>query len=88
MPWKTWSKMSLKTDLCSFSGRPHNPQQRDNGRHPLFRRLISDLIKKKDLLDRLEDDDDIKWKPNPFGVEYINEEDKTPEELMSKIAWF
>ena len=43
---------------------------------------------KKDLLDRLEDDDDIKWKPNPFGVEYINEEDKTPKELMSKITWF
>jgi len=29
----------------------------------------ADLIKKKDLLDPLEDDKDIVWKENPFEVD-------------------
>ena len=46
-----------------------------------------DLIKKKDLLDPLDDDDDIEWKANPFDVDSLDGPDETPEELMSKITF-
>ena len=31
----------------------------------------AELIKKRDILDALEDDDDIDWKHNPFDVDFI-----------------
>jgi hypothetical protein len=33
-----------------------------------------DLIKKRDILDPLEDDDDIDWKHNPFDVDLTDDE--------------
>ena len=47
------------------------PQRRDKGRHPIIKE--EDLIKKNDLLDPLENDDDIEWKHNPFDVDYVDE---------------
>ena len=32
-----------------------------------------ELIKKKDIFDPIEDDDDIDWKHNPFDVDLIDE---------------
>ena len=32
-----------------------------------------ELIKKKDIFDPIEDDDDIDWKYNPFDVDLIDE---------------
>ncbi len=60
------------------TGRPHTPQQQENGRHPTIKE--ADLIKKNDLLDPLEDDDDIEWQPYPFDIDHINEAGETPEE--------
>ena len=45
------------------------------------------LIKKKDIFDPIEDDDDIDWKYNPFDVDSINEVIETPEQLMSQITF-
>jgi hypothetical protein len=47
--------------LCSVVGRPHTPQRRDTFPHRMF--TDDELIKKKDILDPIEDDDDIDWKP-------------------------
>jgi hypothetical protein len=47
----------------------------------------AELIKKRDILDPLEDDDDIDWKHNPFDVDFIDDERESPNELMSKIAF-
>ena len=72
--------------LCSLAGRPHTPQQRDTGRHPIIRE--EDLIKKRDLLDPLDDDDDdIEWRHNPFDVDHVSESGETPEELLAKITF-
>ena len=72
--------------LCAMSGRPFTPQQRVHKRHPTI--SAEDLIKKKDLLDPLDDDDDdIEWKANPFDVDSLDGPAETPEELMSKITF-
>ena len=68
-----------------MSGRPFTPQQRVHKKHPTI--STEDLIKKKDLLDPLDDDDDIEWKANPFDVDALDGPDETPEELMSKITF-
>ena len=46
-----------------------------------------ELIKKKDIFDPIEDDDDIDWKHNPFDVNSIDNRDDTPEQLMSQITF-
>ena len=46
-----------------------------------------ELIKKKDIFDPIEDDDDIDWKQNPFDVNSIDDRDDTPEQLMSQITF-
>ena len=43
--------------LCSVVGRPHTPQSRDTFPHRMF--TEDELIKKKDIFDPIEDDDDI-----------------------------
>ena len=77
--------MGYDHTLCSLAGRPHTPQRRDTGRHPIIRE--GDLIKKKDLLDPLDDDDDIEWKHNLFDVDHVSESGETPEELLAKITF-
>ena len=77
--------MGYDHTLCSIAGRPHTPQQRDTKSHPTIRE--EDLIKKSELLDPLEDDDDIVWKHNPFDVDYVTESGETPKELMAKITF-
>ena len=52
------STIGYNNTLCSMSGRPFTPQQRVHKRHPTI--STEDLIKKKDLLDRLDDDDESK----------------------------
>ena len=47
----------------------------------------AELIKKRDILDPLEDDDDIDWKHNPFDADFIDDESQSPEQLMSKITF-
>ncbi len=49
--------------------------------------MEEDLIKKKDLLDPLDDDDDIEWKHNPFDADHVSESGETPEELLAKITF-
>ena len=44
-------------------------------------------IKKKDIFDPIEDDDDIDWKYNPFDVDLIDETVESPEQLMSQITF-
>jgi hypothetical protein len=41
---------------------------------PLLHPPISEaeLVKKRDIFDPLEDDDDIDWKHNPFDVDFID----------------
>ena len=68
-----------------YFGSPFTPQQRVHKKHPTI--SAEDLIKKKDLLDPLDDDDDIEWKANPFDVDSLDGPDETPEELMSKITF-
>ena len=77
--------MGYEHTLCSLAGRPHTPQRRDTGRHPVIKE--EDLIKKKDILDPLEDDDDTEWKPNPFDVDHVDESGERPEELLVKITF-
>ena len=77
--------MGYNHTLCSIAGRRHTPQQRDTKSHPTIRE--EDLIKKSELLDPLEDDDDIGWKHNPFDVDSVTESGETPEELMAKITF-
>ena len=67
--------MGYTNTLCSLAGRPHTPQRRDHGiHHPINE---ADLIKKSELLDPLEDDDDIEWKQNPFDVDHLSESGET-----------
>ena len=47
----------------------------------------NELIKKKDIFDPIQDDDDIDWKYNPFDVDSINEVIETPVQLMSQITF-
>jgi len=46
-----------------------------------------ELIKKKDIFDPVEDDDDIDWKHNPFDVDSLEGSEETPEQLMSQITF-
>ena len=46
-------------------------------KHPTI--STEDLIKKKDLLDPLDDDDDIEWKANSFDVDSLDGPDETPK---------
>ena len=68
-----------------MSGQPYTPQQRVHKRQPTISE--EELIKKKDLLDPLDDDDDIEWKANPFDADSLDGSTETPEELMSKITF-
>jgi hypothetical protein len=71
--------------LCSLAGRPHTPRAREIRDHPPISE--AELVKKRDIFDPLEDDDDIDWKHNPFDVDFINDERESPEQLMSKITF-
>ena len=68
-----------------MSGRPYTPQQRVHKRHPTS--SDEELIKKKDLLNLLDDDDGIEWNANSFDADSLNGSIETPEELMSKITF-
>ena len=57
--------------------RPYTPQQRIHKRHPTISE--EELIKKKDLLDPLDDNDDIEWKANPFDADSLDGSTETPE---------
>ena len=47
-----------------------------------------DLIKKSEVLDPLEeDDDDIEWKHNSFDIHHVSEPGETPAELIAKITF-
>ena len=72
--------MGYDNTLCSLAGRLNTPRQREMRDHPPI--SGAELIKKRDILDPLEDDDDIDWKHNPF----IDDEKESPEQLMSKIT--
>jgi hypothetical protein len=71
--------------LCSLAGRPHTPHQREIRDHPPISK--AELIKKRDIFDPLDDDDDIDWKHNPFDVDFIDDGRESPEQLMSKITF-
>jgi hypothetical protein len=75
----------LDNTLCSVAGRPNTPQCTDTFPHRMF--TDNELIKKKDIFDPIEDDDDIDWKYNPFDVDSIDEVVETPEQLMSQITF-
>jgi len=47
----------------------------------------AELVKKRDIFDPLEGDDDIDSKHNPFDVDFIDDERESPEQLMSKIIF-
>jgi len=55
-------------------------------RTTLLSQTKTTLIKKKDLMDPLADDDDIDWKTNPFDIDSIDEHGETPEQLMTDMA--
>ena len=58
LPCTTYTDLSVlgyDITLCSMPGHPTISEE--------------ELIKKKDLLDPLDDDDDIKWKANPFDTD-------------------
>jgi len=77
--------LGYDTTLCSLAGRPHTPQQREL---KVYQHInASDLIKKRDLLDPLEDDDDIVWKENPFEVNSLDESEETPEQLLPMFTF-
>jgi hypothetical protein len=46
-----------------------------------------ELIKKKDIFDPIEDDDDIDRKHNPFDVDSVEGSEEDPEQLLSKITF-
>jgi hypothetical protein len=77
--------MGYDNALCSLTGRPHTPRPRKIRDHPPISE--AELVKKRDIFDPLEDDDDIDWKHNPFDVDFIDDEWESPEQLMSKIAF-
>ena len=68
-----------------MAGRPHTPQCRDPFTHRIF--TDDELIKKKDIFDPIQDDDDIDWKHNPFDVDLIDEAVESPEQVMSQITF-
>jgi len=68
-----------------MSSRPYTPQQKIHKMYPTISE--EELIKKKDLLDLLDDDNDIEWKANPFDADSLDGSTETPEELMSKISF-
>jgi len=72
--------MGYDNTLCSLAGRPHTPRQREIRDHPPISE--AELIKKRDIFDPLEDDDDIDSKHNHFDVDFIDDE----KESMSGIA--
>ena len=61
------------------------PQRKDPFTHKMF--TDDELIKKKDIFDPIEDDDDIDWKYNPSDVDLIDEAVESPEQLMSQITF-
>ena len=69
------------TLLCSLAGRPRTPRPREIRDHPSISE--AELVKKRDIFDPLEDDDDKDWKHNPFDVDFIDDERESPEQLMS-----
>jgi hypothetical protein len=71
--------------LCSLVGCPNTPQFMDTFAHRMF--TDNELIKKKDIFDPIEDDDDIDWKYNSFDVDSIDTMIETPEQLMSQITF-
>ena len=71
--------MSYDNTLCSLAGQH---EMRD---HPPISEV--ELIKKRDILESLEDGDDTDWKHNPFDVDFIDDERESPEQLMSKITF-
>ena len=77
--------MGYDNTLCSLAERPHTPRQRKIRDHPPINE--AELIKKRDIFDPLEDDDDIDWKHNPFDVDFIDDKRESPEQLMSKITF-
>jgi hypothetical protein len=77
--------MGYDNTLCSLAGRPHTPRPREIRDHPPISE--AELVKKRDIFDPLEDDDDIDWKHNPFDVDFIDDERESPEQLMSKITF-
>ncbi len=72
--------MGYENSLCS-----HTPRPREIRNHPPISE--AELVKKRDIFDPLEDDDDIDWKHNPFDVDFIDDERESPEQLMSKITF-
>jgi hypothetical protein len=77
--------MGYDSTLYSLAGRPHTPRPREIRDHPPISE--AELVKKRDIFDPLEDDDDIDWKHNPFDVDFIDDERESPEQLMSKITF-
>jgi len=71
--------------LCSVAGRPNTPQCRDTFPHRMF--TDDELIKKKDIFEPIEDDDDIDWKYNPFDVDSVEGSEEDHEQLLSKITF-
>ena len=63
----------------------YDPWQREIRDHPPINE--AELIKKRDIFDPLEDDDDIVWRHNPFDVDFMDNERESPEQLMSKITF-
>jgi hypothetical protein len=63
----------------------NTPQRRNT----FLQRLFTDdeLIKKKDIFDPIEDDDDVDRKHNPFNVDSLDAMGETPEQLMSQIIF-
>ena len=59
----------------------YTPRQCEIRDHPPI--SVAELIKKRDIFDPLEDDDDIDCKHNPFDVDFIDDERESPEQLMS-----
>ena len=68
-----------------MAGRPNTPLRMDTFPHRMF--TDDKLIKKKDIFDPIEDDDDIDWKHNPFDVDSVDGTEETPEQLMSQITF-
>ena len=64
---------------------PHALRYRDTFPHRMF--TDDELIKKKDIFDPIEDDDDIDWKHNPFDADSVECSEETPEQLMSQITF-
>jgi hypothetical protein len=77
--------MGYDNTLCSLARRPYTPRPREiRDQSPISE---EELVKKRDIFNPLEDDDDIDWKHNPFDVDFIDDERESPEHLMSKITF-